>query len=323
MFSIENKFQAGIILNMQLTKSKYSYFIFAVLFIFCCYQSFAQSAGDRRGDFVKNWHISIGAGQGRLSSEVQSTAPNTTWNLGVRRNINNWFSVQLQYAGGIYKGMNHLHSNNYGNNPAWASKYNAPIFVQAPPPALPGTILLINSVNRLPVTPFSLDPVYYNYRSVLHQLALHARAQVDVSSLLNVYASLGVGVFTYNTNVDALNSDNNPYTALFRVINDRQASGNISRSEVLRDLRAGMDRTYETAAEETGESIHHLPLQFATGFAFRLSHRLELGLEYQFSFTRKQLIDGQRWKENPFGDAALSQKFDMLHNIGINLIFGF
>lgn len=304
-------------------RSKHSYILITAFFICSFIHSFSQSTGGRIGDLSQQWHISIGTGQGWISSEVKSIVPNATWTFAVRRNLSNWFSVQMQYAGGMYKGMNHFSSSNYGRNPAWANKYNAPLNVQATFPNPPGTFIIINSADRVQVPPGSLDPVYFNYRSALHQLTFSARIQGDISSFLNVYGSLGIGAFTYNTKVDALDNSNRPYKALFKTVNDRYATPNGTRSEIIKDLRAGLDRVYETPAEAPEQSIHYLPLQLSAGFALRLSPRLELGLEYQFSFTREQLIDGQRWKENPLGDAALSQKFDKLHGLGMSLILGF
>jgi hypothetical protein len=307
----------------QLMRIKHSFILFSIMFLFFEEKLFAQSIDGQRENLAQNWHVSIGTGQGWVSSEVKSTVPNTIWNFAVRRNLSNWFSVQIQYAGGIYKGMNHFPSSNYGNNPAWANKYNAPLNVQATFPNPPGSFIIINSADRVQVPPGSLDPVYYNYRSALHQLTFSARIQGDISSLLNVYGSLGIGAFTYNTKVDALDNSNRPYKALFKTVNDRYATRNATRSEILRELRAGLDRVYETPAEAPKQNIHYMPLQVTTGFAFRLSPSLELGLEYQFSFTREQLIDGQSWKEDPLGDAALSQKFDKLHGLGMSLILGF
>jgi opacity protein-like surface antigen len=304
-------------------RSKYYRIVICVVCFVYCEQIFSQSTDGLREKPKHKWHISIGSGIGWIDSDVQSTFPNFTRNAAVRRNLNKWLSLQIQYATGVYMGMNHLASNNYGKNPVWASKYNAPLNSQAPPPALPGTFLQINSANRLPVTPGSLDAVYYNYRSVLHQFILDARAQKDITSLLNIYASLGIGAFTYNTKVDALDNSNRPYTTLFNMVNNNQAILNLSRRDVLNDLRAGMDLVYETPAEKSNQNIHFLPFQFGAGLAFHLSPRLQLGWEYQFSFTDHKLIDGQQWRENPIGDAALVQKKEKIHNVRMNLAFGF
>ena len=183
-------------------RSKYYRIVICVVCFVYCEQIFSQSTDGLREKPKHKWHISIGSGIGWIDSDVQSTFPNFTRNAAVRRNLNKWLSLQIQYATGVYMGMNHLASNNYGKNPVWASKYNAPLNSQAPPPALPGTFLQINSANRLPVTPGSLDAVYYNYRSVLHQFILDDGHSSKLPSKTELLAILKHNTILYTKTED-------------------------------------------------------------------------------------------------------------------------
>ena len=295
-----------------------------ILFFITAY--FFTASAQQPASSNYRWHASIGLGFGAVKGDVAPVFPGSTWSFAVRRDLQKWLSVQVQYSGGILGGMNSEASFNYAKNPAWATTYNAPIIVQASTIPPPGSSVFqtITTVTRQPVTSTNLDPVYYNYRTTLHQLSLQARAKCDVSSVFNLYALAGTGLLKYKTMVDAEDANGRPYTALFRAVNDNYNSntGAIVRADVLRDLRAGMDLSYETPAENSGKRINTFPWQLGAGLAVKISSRMELGFEYIYTLTRESLLDGQRWDEQPLGDARLSRYFDRIQQFGMTLSFG-
>jgi opacity protein-like surface antigen len=281
-----------------------------------------QSNQQKNGLTNHKWETSIGLGLSSLKGDVTPAFPRSYWSFSVRRNMSKWFAFQVQYSGGVLMGMSTTPANNYAKNPAWAAKYNAPVNIQLPV----GTLAQINSANRQPVTPGSLDPVFYNYKSVFHLINLQLRFKYDINSRFNIYAQAGYGGLAYKTKIDAANKNGETYVALFRSVNNTYATsaGSFKKAEVISALRKGMDGIYETSAEQKTDYKKVNPVaQAGIGIAFRINSRLQIGMEYQISLTDQQLIDGQRWQEKSPGDAPLVQYNDRIGYGSLILSYGF
>jgi hypothetical protein len=57
------------------------------------------------------------------------------------------------------------------------------------------------------------------------------------------------------------------------------------------------------------------------GIAWRLSRRLNIAFEDRMIFMKDDLLDGQRWTEQPAGDASVTRNFDALNymSLGLNI----
>jgi hypothetical protein len=57
------------------------------------------------------------------------------------------------------------------------------------------------------------------------------------------------------------------------------------------------------------------------GISVRLSRRLNLALEDRLTFVKDDLLDGQRWTEQPTGDASMTRNFDSYNflSLGLNI----
>ena len=66
----------------------------------------------------------------------------------------------------------------------------------------------------------------------------------------------GIGASWYNTKVNALNGSST-YASLFTSVYNSQTGGAVysNRKDVIKQLKAGMDNTYETAAENEGAHV--------------------------------------------------------------------
>ncbi|HMO33248.1 MAG TPA: OmpA family protein [Lacibacter sp.] len=287
------------------------------------------------------WEVGLSVGNVFISGDVNTRMPNWGWGAHVRKAMGYVFSARLAYSGGVATGMNWNPSYNYGKNPAWANNYVAPVNMQwgfAPslaPNFSPGTVYQVQSTNKLlPYDPASGgDPVFYNYKTRMHQLALqgvvtlnNVRFHKSKTGFI-IYGIGGVGGMIYDVNVNAFDGNGGTYANLFRqVANSYQVGEYKSRNRILRDLRAGMDGTYETPAD--GHQLRRPKLfdmtfkptvQAGFGVAFKLSKRLSLGIEEVHTWTNDDLLDGQRWQESSFGDASMTRDFDTWHYTNINL----
>jgi outer membrane protein OmpA-like peptidoglycan-associated protein len=266
------------------------------------------------------WEIGISTGIATVSGDIPSkvfTAPN--FGLHVRKSFGYIFSLRLQYINTVDKGMHWLASQNFAKNSAWAA-YNAPL--------RSNTGVITGSV---PARGTNFDQVYYNYKTHIQDLGLQGiftinniRFHKQKTGIL-LYGGGGIGASLYNTMVNALDANGNTYRTLFNAT----ASGtNSNRKDVLKSLKAGMDKTYETKADNQGTrrpKIGKNTLKpsgtVLAGVAFKLGKRVNLAIEDRFTFTKDDLLDGQRWQENAWGDAVLTRDFDSYNYLSVGLNF--
>lgn len=268
-----------------------------------------------------HWQTGISFGRVVIKGEVTPLKLQPGWMVFVRKPVKKWLAFQVQYSSGIAKGINSNAAFNYGKNTAWASRYNAPVLVQEPN----GPQRLKNSADGTPYTSTSGDPVYYNYRTYFHQLSIQTRLSYTIETIkprIGIYGVIGVGGLSYNTKVDALDKSGSPYTALFRSVYSYSQTNSSNRTNVLRDLNAGMDHVYETNAERVeGKRPFNRLVQTGIGISMHVSERFHFEMEYLYSFTNQTLLDGQRWSEKPLGAATIARKFDGLVYTGIILCY--
>ena len=308
-----------------------------------------KNGKSQHSEFLKNqypfpakprnqWEIGVSVGNVAISGDVATRFPNIGWGVHIRKAMGYIFSARLAYSGGIARGMNWQPSINFGRNTAWANNYVAPVnqqYISAPlqPGMIPGQLYQVNSTNRTVVyDPNNSDLVFYNYKTNIHQLALQGIVTLNnvrfhkAKTGFLLYAIGGVGAMIYDVNVNALDDRGGTYAQLFKKINANYNSGYSSRRDVLRDLRAGMDKTYETPAETESNRRPNLfnrtmkpTVMAGIGVTFKINKKLSIGIEEVHTWTNDDLLDGQRWQETPVGDAAMTRDFDTWHYTNINL----
>ena len=295
------------------------------------------------------WEIGLSVGNSLISGDVYAKIPQIGWGAHVRKAFGYIFSARVQYIGGIAKGMNFTPAYNYAKNPAFGPNYDGPInyrYTGAPgnvpglPNGQPGQIYQLSSkafysgatnANYIPLTESIQDAVYYNYRTVSHQLALQGIVTLNNirfhKSKTNfvIYGLAGIGGMIYETKVNALNASGASYESLFNTVAATYGATFKNRRQILRDLKAGMDNTYESKAD--GHQLRRPKLfdmtfkpvaQVGAGLAFKVGKRFSIGVEEVFTTTKDDLLDGQRWQEWAAGDAALTRDFDTWHYTNIN-----
>ncbi len=244
------------------------------------------------------WEIGVSGGMFTVSGDVAAKLPTLGFAAHVRKAFGYVFSLRLQYLNGTGKGMNWVSSQNFGKN-------------QGP-----------------------LDQIYYNYKVKLQDLSLQGIVTLNnvrfhkQKTGMVVYGGAGIGISAFQTKVNALDASGNPYTTLFNSITTTNYSG---RKSVLKALKAGMDKTYETDADneltrrpKLGNNTLKPSGTVLVGLAFKLSNRINLAIEDRWSFVKTDLLDGQRWQEHAWGDAALTSDFDSYNyaSIGLNVNLG-
>src|SRR5688572_14304694 len=276
------------------------------------------------------WEIGIKAGMFAISGDVPGLTPTPGFGVHVRKAFGYVFSMRLEYMYGIGKGLHWLGANNYGRNPAWRSEYVAPLLGLHPATNQPA--FFNTTTGGLLAGGVGLDKVFYNYKSKVQDLALEGVVTLNnirfhkAKTGFNLYGFGGIGATVYRVDVNALNESGNPYA--FNGIADGTHK---TRKDTRDDLKELLDDTYETPADNHGPRRPKLfnktlkpTLTGGFGVAFKLSNRINLALEDRVTFTKDDLLDGQRWQEADLGTPALTRDFDSYNflSLGLNINLG-
>ena len=288
------------------------------------------------------WEIGIKGGLFQVSGDIPAKVFSPGFGLHVRKAFGYIFSMRLEYLYGIGKGMDFTQSGNYAKNSAWANNgsaatsYSAPVAAPATGPGNPVILQSSQFVNfGLPANT-ALDPIYYNYKTKVQDLSLQGVVTLNnirfhkAKTGFNMYGFAGIGATVYDTKVNALNEgagQGQKYNFASISPSDQYKK----RKDTYSALKALMDDTYETPAENQGDRRPKLfgktfkpSATVGAGIAFKLSNRLNLAIEDRWTFIKDDLLDGQRWQEHAWGDAVLTRDFDSYNyaTIGLNINIG-
>ena len=245
--------------------------------------------------------IGISGGVYSISGDVPSVLPTGGFGLHIRKALGYVFSLRLQYTNGVAKGLDWKPSVGYANNTAWNANYTAP------------------------------TPVYYNYRSHIQDLSVEGLFTLNnirfhkQKTGMVLYGGVGFGGTIYKTMINALNGST-PYN--FSQITQ---SGYSSRKDIRKALKAMMDNSYETPAQNNDQNEPKLfgqsfrpSASLIAGVSFKLSKRVNLALEDKFTIVKDDLLDGQEWQERPVADPVLTGNYDSYNytSVGLNFNLG-
>jgi hypothetical protein len=289
------------------------------------------------------WEVGASLATITISGDVPSVFPTFGFEVHVRKALGYIVSLRLQYVNGVAKGLSWIPSNNFAKNPAW-NAYN-PFFTPVPGS---GIVATPNGTR----TGATVDNVFYNYKTNIQDLGLQGIITLNnirfhkQKTGLTLYGGGGIGVTLYKAMINTTDANGNTYAGLYNAVAAKWGGNDVykNRKDIKKDLKngvtvggthyAGMDNTYETSAEsENGEGGRRPVIGSYTlkpsgtvlvGLAYRLSRRINIELEDRETFVKSDLLDGQRWQENPKGDAVLTSDFDSWNalSLGINFNLG-
>ncbi len=287
------------------------------------------------------WEVGASIGMFTISSDVSVrpfTFPNFT--AHVRKAFGYVFSLRLQYLNAKGQGMNYTVAQNFLKNPAWNINLPAGRRYFAPDALMnAGTTGITVPTDRQGNIGPAYDVMYYNYQTRLQDLSLQGIVTLNnirfhkAKTGIVIYGGGGIGVSVFKTMVNALDGSGNNYRPLFNSTYAKYGSGtHKQRKDILKDLKAGMDKSYETAADAEGarrpifgkDKTLKPSGTVLAGVAIRLSKRINLALEDRFTIVKTDLLDGQRWQEHAWGDAVLTRDFDSYNylSLGLNVNLG-
>jgi hypothetical protein len=258
------------------------------------------------------WEVGVKVGNFNINGDVPAVFPSLGFGAHVRKSIGYTLSLRMEYMRGTGRGLHWSSASNYNKNPAWVNNGYVPdrLDVQG---------------NQTPAR----DQVYYNYKSNVNDLGIQMLFSFSnirfhkARNQMSTYLIAGVGMTWYETFVNALNGTTR-YNFNTITNNPNYPSRNDIRS-ALRDL---LDDSYETPAERHsdrksrfGGMTNRATATVGLGAAFKINKRVNLSIEDRMTFTGDDLLDGQRWQIDPFGDAAQTRNFDTFNFLSVGLNF--
>ncbi len=201
-------------------------------------------------------------------------------NINVRKSLGYIFSLRAQYIYGVSKSLDLQPTASFD---APYTKYNyIPLYYD-----IPGQrVTPIYRASRMESSQVSLDLMFNAYNINFHK----ARNSVSF------FGYLGLGGLAYKTRVNALDGNYQPYNFGTIVKN-----GSEKNSKIRKDLKSGMDKTYESDADNSGgmKILDKKTLDFApsvgAGVQYKLSKKINLQLEERYTFPNDVFLDGARF----------------------------
>jgi outer membrane protein OmpA-like peptidoglycan-associated protein len=253
------------------------------------------------------WEVGVKVGAFSIAGDVRSVFPGFGAGLHVRKALGYVFSLRGGVGMGMAKGLNYTRSSGFKRNPAWAAYIN-------------------------PTTGLPSQDVFYNYKSKVYDMTIDGIVTLNnirfhkAKTGINLYVFAGGGAMIYDTKIDALDGNNQPYN--FSTIPVGFYS---ERRELKKAIRNLLDGTYESESEADplrakllGESFRPV-FNFGFGVQFKLNKKLSLSIEEKFSLPLKtDLLDGQQWQNNQPEFPSMTRDHDAYNFIsaGLNIALG-
>ena len=230
------------------------------------------------------WEIGVKGGYTNGFTTVTNWGPTGGFGFHVRKALGYVVSLRAEYDWIRLRGLNYQYSQSYGRNP---SLTQSNLF----PPDAAG----------------NYAPIFYNYRSTVHELTFQALFSFNninfhkAKSWWNAYVFIGGGPMTYGT----LYKQDDSYLAGYQnVINEFPNEDYKHKGDIRKALKDVLTGKWNHIAERptTSATLGGVPLTFVgvtgVGFEFKLSPRVNIAIEDKFTITTTQLLDGQQWQNN-------------------------
>ncbi|MBL0357057.1 MAG: hypothetical protein IPP72_09315 [Chitinophagaceae bacterium] len=280
--------------------------------------------------------VGVSVGALTISGDVPAQFPTLGFSAHVRKAFGYIFSLRVQYVNGNAKGMQWSPASNFAKNEAWVSStYGGNLGGTAYTPYVRD-----DQGNLVGLGGGTPQNVFYNYKTHVQDLSVQGIVTLNnirfhkQKTGFNLYGGAGIGATWFSSKVNALDASGNPYTTLFNSLITKYGGANngfvyANRKDIIKQLKAGMDNTYETEAEseagvrrpKLGKNTLKPSGTVILGVAYKLSKRINIALEDRHTFVKSDLLDGQRWQEHARGDASLTPDNDSWNYLSLGLNF--
>jgi len=240
------------------------------------------------------WEIGISGGASYIFGDIDPQI-GFGGGLSVRRALGHVFSLRGSWNGSINKGLDYRLRGEPDHGGPWTRIYtNRGNFYVA------------------------------NYKNQLHQLSIDAIASLNTISHYrgnpksNIYALVGYSIMSADVDVNALNGST-PYN--FETMTDY----NGKRSDIKKDIKDALDDSYENNAaavngdrddafDGSGNRIVRHGVNIGAGIAWKLSDKINIGIEQKFTLPFDDNFDGLKMGQN--NDVVAATQLRLNFNLG-------
>lgn len=230
---------------------------------------------------IKPFSIGLTLGSSAIWGEVEpDVLKSYEVGLTFQQVLSRIVDFRFQFRYGQARGLGRSSGDGVLNNTAW----NGTCFCEPKP----------DYVTTSPATPFFNNQTQYFDGAAQVKFNLN-RVLFKNASRWDFYVFGGLGVFMYQTSVDALDGNN----AIYDFSNIPS-----NTDQTVSSLRALLDGTFETPAEQdflSSSAVGNYALLTAfsagTGFRFRVGDGMAFGIEARFLDTNDYLTDGVQWND--------------------------
>jgi len=255
------------------------------------------------------WEVGVKLGTPVIAGDVPGNYPGFGFGLHARKALGYSFSIRGEFSHGTATGLSWRAANNYSSNGAWTRNGYQP-----------------NLISAAGVRTPAKDNVFYNYKASINNLSVEGIFNISninfhsAQTKVSLYGFAGLGLGWYGTKVNALNG-----TAKYN-FNSIPTGTYATRNSTRTALKNLLDDTYETDADVNngmklfGKSAK-LTSTLGVGVAVKLSKRLNIALEDRIILFRDDLLDGQQWAEQAFGNPTYTRNYDYYNflSLGLNI----
>jgi outer membrane protein OmpA-like peptidoglycan-associated protein len=229
------------------------------------------------------WEIGVKGGYTSGFTSVTNWGPTGGFGFHVRKALGYVVSLRAEYDWIRLRGLNYQYSQSYGRNQS------------------------LNQVFPFNAATQNYDPIFYNYRSTVHELTLQALFAFNninfhkAKTGWNAYVFIGGGPMTYGT---LYKQDPGYLQGYQNVINAFPNPTYKQKGDIRKQLKDVLTGSWDRIAERpsTTATLGGVPLivvgVVGVGFEFKLNNRVNLAIEDKFTFTTTPLLDGQQWQNN-------------------------
>lgn len=230
------------------------------------------------------WEIGVKGGYTNGFTSVHNWGPTGGFGIHIRKALGYLFSIRAEYDWIRLRGLNWQYSQSYGRN-----------YSLIQPELFPG---LANG---------SYNPIFYNYRSTVHELSFQGVFTINNINFhkakigWNAYLFGGPGLMTYGT----LYKQDDSYLAGYNnVIAQFPVMDYSHRKDIRNALKNVLTGNWNHIAERpsTTATLGGVPLTVVgvvgAGIQVKLTDKVNIALEDKFTFTATNLLDGQQWQNN-------------------------
>jgi outer membrane protein OmpA-like peptidoglycan-associated protein len=230
------------------------------------------------------WEIGVKGGYTTAVTSVPNWGPTGGFGFHIQKALGYVFSLRAEYDWIRLRGLQYQYSQSYGRNAQLTAPYLYPELATG-----------------------SYDPIFYNFRSTVHELSLQGVFTLNnirfhkAKTGFLVYFFGGPGIATYST---LYKQDDSYLPGYANLIATGPVEDYKNRNEIRKDLKGILTGKWNQIAERpsTNGTLGGAPITLVgvagIGVKFKLSTRVNIAVEDKFTFTTSNLIDGQQWQNN-------------------------